>query len=720
MTPLPYVDGWTRGNQGNNLSVVPIPRFPFAETAIPETFTRSYDWEFQVPASNYVSRMAARTSWTNRLLSSEDFTNAAWTAANATLSTAAGTAPNGDATLNRLLETSATGEHSITQTAVVTAAATEASIFVAGGLTRTRVKLSFTDSAAAVFSAVFDVVVGQAFALATGTTARVLRMGDGQFQIVIRFTPAAGTGTLKLGMVSGAGTTVSFAGSTAAGAYLWGAQVNAGTDSPYISTTTAARTVLAPDRDPNDPFAYLVGEKDPKPSNSEYQTVLRTFCRIPRQQVVPNSRFVTKPDLPGTFPQVSGNSLIVRPDPNVARWTFYTQTPVSSDSGAPNSDFFPTSGTYTVTVGASTTAAITINATSDPQTEVNTLTSALNGLASVSARGSIFVAGGFSTVNGFRTGSMSLFFNAYNNGSLNAASLTGTGGFTTPITSISVINKTTFSIVINASPSGTFNGGTFTITIFGQTTAAIAYNASLATVQAAISALTNVGSSTVVVANLGAGAGYSGTTILRADAGQIGLTIDVALPAISANGGGLLPAGATASVTPLGAIGPNSFGTLISFRGLVVAQRTIATQLPHGITSTDAIVLTQGTDYQTLPAGSFTYTANSITLTSANGLAFSSSTLITAVGKANGNDYTSGSKSTRIKRTTDFYLLGVTPGVDTLDQIPLPVYQGDAASLLAAIFAGSTSINYEVGELDPWKNGPILMRTITTLNAATL
>jgi hypothetical protein len=55
--------------------------------------------------------------------------------------------------------------------------------------------------------------------------------------------------------------------------------------------------------------------------------------------------------------------------------------------------------------------------------------------------------------------------------------------------------------------SGTVSGGTRAFTVNGQTTAAIAYNASAATIQAALEALSNVASGDVVVVQYGSTAG---------------------------------------------------------------------------------------------------------------------------------------------------------------------------------------------------------------------
>lgn len=453
---------------------------------------------------------------------------------------------------------------------------------------------------------------------------------------------------------------------------------------------------------------YLIDESQPEEFIAGLYHFFRTWSRIPAQQTVPSSRFITKPDLPGTFPQVSGNSLIIQPEENVPRWIFYTQVPVTSDSGPPGSGSYPTGGTYTLTCAGQTTGAIAYNASAA------TVQAALNALSGIAARGGVLVSGAYNS--GF-----AITWNAYPTGSLDASSLTLSFG-TSKTTSILTTNRVQMNIRIDSS-AGLFNGGTFTITALGQTTAPIAYNASLVTVKNALEALSNIGVGGIyTITNPGPGAGYSSTSsILNTAASQIGVSFEISQLAITATGSSLTPSGSTANVTNDTAIGGNTGFILgLRFTGVVLAIRVLATSADHGITSDDDIVVTQGSNYRTLPAGTFTYTPNTITLTSVNGVAFTAATPITAVGKANGNAYTAGSKLTRIKRVTDFYLIGVSPGISTVDDIPLPDYEGDAGSLLAAIFNGDTDINYEVGELEYYRNGPILMRTRTTLNASTL
>ncbi len=81
-------------------------------------------------------------------------------------------------------------------------------------------------------------------------------------------------------------------------------------------------------------------------------------------------------------------------------------------------------------------------------------------------------------------------------------------------------------------------GGTFTLTFQGQTTAAIAYNASASTVQAALLALTNLASGDLV-----ASGGALGTAPVTLSFG--GEWADRNVPQVQANGAGLTGTGAT-------------------------------------------------------------------------------------------------------------------------------------------------------------------------------
>jgi hypothetical protein len=89
-------------------------------------------------------------------------------------------------------------------------------------------------------------------------------------------------------------------------------------------------------------------------------------------------------------------------------------------------------------------------------------------------------------------------------------------------------------------PSGTWSGGTFTLTFNGQTTAAIAYNAVAATIQTALSALSGVGVGNVTVTGGPLSAGAITITF--------GGNLSGDQPQVTANTG--LVTGSTPSSTP--------------------------------------------------------------------------------------------------------------------------------------------------------------------------
>jgi hypothetical protein len=104
--------------------------------------------------------------------------------------------------------------------------------------------------------------------------------------------------------------------------------------------------------------------------------------------------------------------------------------------------------------------------------------------------------------------------------------------------------------VQTVSITGTPTGGTFTLTYNGQTTAAIAYNASAATVQAALALLTNIGTSANIACSGGA---LPGSAVVCTFQGLLG---NAAQPVMTANGAGL-----TGGTTPAVVVTHTTTGT---------------------------------------------------------------------------------------------------------------------------------------------------------------
>jgi hypothetical protein len=124
--------------------------------------------------------------------------------------------------------------------------------------------------------------------------------------------------------------------------------------------------------------------------------------------------------------------------------------------------------------------------------------------------------------------------------------------------------------------TGTPTGGTFTVTFGGQTTAAIAYNATAATVQAALQAMTSIGANNVTVTG-GPGPGTPWVVTFR---NALGSTNVAQMTTTDSLTGGASPASAVTTTTQ------GAAGTPGTFRAYDPAG-TDGRQIPKGVLEFD-------------------------------------------------------------------------------------------------------------------------------------
>jgi hypothetical protein len=572
------------------------------------------------------------------------------------------------------------------------------------------------------------------------------------------------------------------------------------------------------DRDPVHRDAFLIFEAPPQPTGiGDVVAVTRIFARVPKPQTVPSSLFVTKPGFSGTFPATFGDSLVFQDDNNSLQFRFYSRKTIANDSG-PQTTFYPSGGTYTLTFEGQTTGSLAYNATaSDIQT-------ALNALSTVSARGGVTVTGSYNSANGFTVtfaqipnsiftldgssltvsygtaqknlfkldalgykyqlalgasegSAQAVFASSVTPSGAAASWVSGSGGlgfaFTVgnsntgePATggtfTVTVYGQTTSAITwdptwsdysgaessstpaavaiaaaLNAlsnvisrgsytvtqaklfpqsandklqrftatlSPAPALNGGTFTLTFDGQTTSAIAYNASASTIQSELNALSKVSDR-----------GGVSVSSLSAVTGSVAFLITFPFNGVLSAASSLTPANSV--ITTAGDGGANSTQT-IKFSSFT-AERVLTFDEPHGLSGGETIFLQDATEYHTGITGFTVLSSLAISFPITPGGIFETVAAFLSAGKPT-STYTAGLTLTRVKRYSEFFLPGQTDGIEDADDIPLPTYQGDDISLLNAIFSGATEINYQVGELEQWRESPILVRTITKLNPQTL
>lgn len=304
------------------LTVTAEVKRPFSVSQYPDNYSTSIPRKYQIAPSRFasVARLAARTSWTNRLTYSEALDNAAWTKTSLTITADAAIAPDGRLSMDLLTEVAAAAQHKVAQAATPTAAAHVLSAFaVTNG--RGFLRLGFVDSAAATFYAYFNLANHRAAAVSAGVTTSVFLMPDGTFRYSAYFTPAAGAGTMAANLsADGVEANISYLGDITKGIYLWGLQFspvgaftatsNWGSGSyPYVPTTSVVRTVSSPDVDREDPLAYLTVEGPYTVLHQFACTYPRVFNRIPLDQVTDSSQDLTRP-----VPSISnGGSVQVAP-----------------------------------------------------------------------------------------------------------------------------------------------------------------------------------------------------------------------------------------------------------------------------------------------------------------------------------------------------------------------------------------------------------------------
>jgi hypothetical protein len=165
----------------------------------------------------------------NLLTYSEQFDDAAWTKANVTVTANNSADPIGTTTADRIVETAATGEHRVQNTAVLSVTAGTvytASVYAKAGEV-TILRIGFDDQAKLPARVFFNLSNGTVSFTEAGAGA-ITSVGNGWYRCTI--TGTCGTShssRIELNLVQ-TGTTASYAGNTSNGLLLWGAQYETG------------------------------------------------------------------------------------------------------------------------------------------------------------------------------------------------------------------------------------------------------------------------------------------------------------------------------------------------------------------------------------------------------------------------------------------------------------------------------------------------------------
>lgn len=214
-------------------------------TYYPTTTAAYYAPRFDYNPSTLAPRgLLIEEQRTNLLTYSEDFTNAAWTAAELTVSGNSAVAPDGTTTADKLVESAATALHVLYRNPSYTSGLTYTATVFAKAAERTQVHVQVGGISAfgALTWAVFDLSTQTVVNDSNSPTTSIANIGNGWFRLSVTKTATA-TGSPQLQIGPAVGGTATYAGNGTSGVFVWGAQLEAGAfPTSYIPTTTTALT----------------------------------------------------------------------------------------------------------------------------------------------------------------------------------------------------------------------------------------------------------------------------------------------------------------------------------------------------------------------------------------------------------------------------------------------------------------------------------------------
>lgn len=215
------------------------------EGSEPKPYFQTTD-RLDVPTINWDNGKASllvEPQRTNLAKYSDDFSNATWAKTRATITSNATTAPDGTLTADKLILSVDNNTHFIQQPGITVTAQIYSATVYAKKAEYDTVRILLANYWSPTPSVIFNLTTKSIVSTASAT-AKITELKDGWFKLYITATiNAIAGGNAYFSIYGGNNGTISLAGDGTSGLYLWGAQLEAGSNATsYIPTSASITT----------------------------------------------------------------------------------------------------------------------------------------------------------------------------------------------------------------------------------------------------------------------------------------------------------------------------------------------------------------------------------------------------------------------------------------------------------------------------------------------